>query len=87
MRGDGAAGPRPAFQIHTVRQIRDDLAVASVIFGPVTAHGIWITDLLGNPQISWPRSSKGWPAVTVADGVRDQVETALLDVVSGWRHA
>ena len=84
---NGAAGSSTAFQIRSVRQIRDDLAVASINFGPVTAHGVWITDIGGSPQVSWPRSNKGWPALTVADGVRDQVETALLDVVAGWRSA
>lgn len=87
MQESGAAGSKAPFQVRTVKQIKPDLAVASVAIGGVTIHAIWVNDIFSTPTVGWPRSGRGWPLISVEDGLRGEIENAILDIVAGWRHA
>lgn len=83
-----ALGMERPFQLRTIRQVSPHMAVAAVQVGPVIISSIWITDIQHEPEVSWPRSTRGFPIAAVEDDkLRREIEAAILDVVGGWRNA
>ena len=75
----------PAFRLQAVKQITDKSAVASVLIGPVAIGGIWVNDIQGEPEVAWPRSTRGFSLATVTDeALRNEIETAIISVVKRW---
>jgi hypothetical protein len=76
-----------SFSLRSVRKVKPDLAVASVAIGPVGINAIWISNIKSKPEIAWPQSGRGYPLFSIEDDLRDEIETAITDVISGWRLA
>ena len=75
----------PAFRLQTVKQITDTSAVAAVQIGPVAIGGIWVNDIQGEPEVAWPRSTRGFSLATVTDeALRNEIEAAIVGVVKRW---
>lgn len=74
-----------AFKLRKIRQVNHSTAVASVDVGPVTISSIWVNDAQGEPEVSWPRSMRGFPVVTIEDDqLRHDIEAAILSTLKGW---
>lgn len=70
------------FTLHTVKQITDKTAVATVRVGPVEVGCIWVNDLQGTPDVAWPRTTRGFSIATITDQqLRREIEAAILAVV------
>lgn len=73
------------FTLHTVKQITDKTAVATVRVGPVEVGCIWVNDLQGTPEVAWPRTTRGFAIATITDQhLRSEIEAAIIAVVTSW---
>ena len=80
-------GRERPFQLRNIRQVSPHTAVASVKVGPVVISSIWINDVQNEPEIAWPRSTRGFPVAVIEDDkLRVEIEDAIIATVSGWRH-
>lgn len=74
-----------SFTLRSVKQVKADLAVASVAVGPITINSIWVNRANASPVIAWPQSVKGHPLLTIEDSLRNDIEAAIAKVLKGWR--
>jgi hypothetical protein len=59
--------------------INTDRAVAHVDIGPISLGSMWIVDRKTDPKVSWPRTARGYPLISVKDaGLREQIERMVL---------
>jgi hypothetical protein len=73
------------FTLHTVKQITDKTAVATVRIGPVEVGCVWVNDLQGTPEVAWPRTTRGFAIASITDErLRGEIETAIKNVVASW---
>lgn len=82
-------GNSQPFQITRLRQVTADLAVAELDIGPVHISSVWIGGLAaGDPFVSWPRSAKGFPIISVtSEKLRQSIEGRIIERVAGWGRA
>lgn len=87
--GHHSPGCNQPFQITRIRQVTEDLAVAELDIGPVHISSVWIGGLAaGSPFVSWPRSAKGFPIISVtSEKLRQSIEGRIIERVAGWERA
>jgi len=68
-----------AIKVQSFKRIDADRAVAHVDVGPFHIGSLWITGLASNtPVPSWPRTSRGYPIISVDEPLRGKIEQAVL---------
>ncbi len=78
--------PRPAHvprrdapKLTSLVTIDDDRKVAHVEVGPWKIGSLWIVGCqTGKPTVSWPRTSRGYPIVEVAEPLKSEIEALVL---------
>ena len=61
-------------------EIDSDRAVAHITVGQITISSIWIIGIAsGKARISWPETGRGHPIVSVAEPLKAEIETLILD--------
>lgn len=67
------------YSIVSFKTLDPDRRVAEIKIGPVSCGSVYITGAKTTaPNVSWPRTARGYPIITVDDPLRSQIETALL---------
>jgi hypothetical protein len=68
------------------RQIDDDRAVVHVdLPGGIRLMALWVIGLAGShpePMVSWPRTARGFPILTVPPEMKERIDAAVLEAVS-----
>lgn len=77
-----------AFKLRSIRQVSPFTAVAIVNVGPVEIGAVWVNDLQGEPEVAWPRTTRGFPVATITDDqLRLEIEDAIVRTIKGWPEA
>jgi hypothetical protein len=67
------------FEIASYKRLDDDRRVAEVRVGPILMGSVYLTGCQTTaPNVSWPRTARGYPIIVVDDPLRSRIEKALL---------
>jgi hypothetical protein len=67
------------FEISSFKTLDPDRRVAEIKIGPILMGSVYITGAKTTaPNISWPRTARGYPIIVVDDPLRSEIEKALL---------
>lgn len=71
--------PRDAPRLTSLVTIDADRKVAHVEVGPWRIGSLWIVGCRSSkPAVSWPRTSRGYPIVEVAEPLKAEIEDMVL---------
>jgi hypothetical protein len=66
-------------EVSRVTRLDSDRAVAHVRVGPFMFSSIFVTGLAdADPRVSWPRTSRGFKIIDVAEPARSDIEAEIL---------
>ena len=75
LQADGAP-----YKLLSIKSVDTDRRVCELKIGPVHVGSVWITGARSTaPNISWPRTSRGYPIIQIDDPLRSQIEKTILD--------
>jgi len=78
--GDGGARPHDIPRLTALVPIDADRRVAHVEVGPFRIGSLWLVGCeSGQPTVSWPRTTRGYPILEVDDPLRSEIEALVLD--------
>ncbi len=78
-KAEGSADKLPEFTIASFKTLDADRRVAEVKVGPILLGSVYITGAKTTaPNVSWPRTARGYPLIVVDDPLRSQIEKSLL---------
>lgn len=67
------------YTIVSFKTLDPDRRVAEIKIGPVLCGSVYITGAKTTaPNVSWPRTARGYPLIVVDDPLRSQIEKSLL---------
>lgn len=67
------------YTIVSFKTLDPDRRVAEIKIGPVLCGSVYITGAkTAAPNISWPRTARGYPIIIVDDPLRAEIEKGLL---------
>jgi len=72
-------GKERPFKLHGLKHVDPDRRVCEITVGPIKIGSVWITGAKTTaPNVSWPRTTRGYPIIEIEDPLRSQIETAIL---------
>lgn len=75
----GGAGKLPDYTVTSFKRLDDDRRVAEVKVGPILLGSIYLTGCQSRvPNVSWPRTQRGYPLIVVDDPLRSEIEKDLV---------
>jgi hypothetical protein len=74
------------FTVSSFKTLDPDRRVAEIKIGPVLCGSVYLTGCQTTaPNVSWPRTARGYPIVIVDDPIRSEIEKALLALLGKGR--
>jgi hypothetical protein len=67
------------FEIASFKRLDEDRRVAEIKIGPVLCGSVYLTGCQSTaPNVSWPRTLKGYVIIEIDQPLRSRIEKALL---------
>lgn len=78
-KAEGGADKLPEFTIVSLKRLDEDRRVAEIKVGPILMGSVYLTGCQSRvPNVSWPKTARGYPVIVVDQPLRSKIEEDLL---------